>query len=93
MREYFIDEHLHKILVKLFKKDRHRYTILMKKMEEILISVDVEHYKNLHKPLQHLKSVHINTHFVLVFKYDKKRDVVLFYDFDHHDSIYTKNKD
>lgn len=90
MREFFIDENLKKLLLKLFKKDHHRYAIVMKKMDEILTCIDVEHYKNLRKPLQHLKSVHINTHFVLVFKYDKEHDAIFFYDFDNHDTIYKK---
>lgn len=88
MREFYIEGDLKKKLSKLFKKDRHRYELLMKKIQEILACENVEHYKNLRKPLQHLKRVHINTHFVLVFKYDKENDTVIFYDVDHHDSIY-----
>jgi mRNA-degrading endonuclease RelE of RelBE toxin-antitoxin system len=88
MREFYIEVDLKRKLSKLFKKDRHRYELLMKKIQEILACENVEHYKNLRKPLQHLKRVHINTHFVLVFKYDKENDAVLFYDVDHHDNIY-----
>ena len=72
----------------LFKKDKKRYVILLKKMEEILSCDDVTHYKNLRAPLQHLKRIHIDSHFVLVFRFDESTDSILFYDFDHHDNIY-----
>lgn len=62
--------------------------ILLKKMEEILSCDDVTHYKNLRAPLRHLKRVHIDSHFVLVFRYDESADSILFYDLDHHDNIY-----
>ena len=60
----------------------------MKKIEEIVSSDDINHYKNLKKPLNDFKRVHIDAHFVLVFIYDKNEDVVYFYDLDHHDNIY-----
>ncbi|MBI5393564.1 addiction module toxin RelE [Candidatus Woesearchaeota archaeon] len=88
MRSHSPEEKLKKILEKLYKKDRKRYEIIMQKMQEILTCSDVNHYKNLRSPLQHLKRVHIDSHFVLVFRYDVQQDHVLFYDLDHHDSIY-----
>ena len=90
MREFEIELNLRKILSKLFKKEKRRYDILMSKIEEILTCENVEHYKNLRKPLQRFKRVHINSNFVLAFKYDKTQDRVIFYDFDHHDKIYKK---
>ena len=63
----------------------------MKKVEEIAASDNIDHYKNLHAPLQRLKRVHIDSHFVLTFREDKKNNAVLFYDFDHHDNIYSKS--
>jgi YafQ family addiction module toxin component len=88
MRKFFIEEKLEKSLSKLWAKDRHRYDIIMKKIQEILTCNDVDHYKNLKAPLQHLKRVHVNTQFVLVFKYNRENDTVIFYDVDHHDSMY-----
>jgi YafQ family addiction module toxin component len=88
MREYFVEKQFKKKIHVLFKKDKARYSILLKKMEEILTCDDVDHYKNLRAPLQHLKRVHIDSHFVLVFRYDTKSDTVFFYDLDHHDCIY-----
>ncbi|MEK6829174.1 MAG: addiction module toxin RelE [Nanoarchaeota archaeon] len=90
MRKFDIEKKLHIILGKLFKKDRLKYEIIWKKINEIANVLDVEHYKNLRAPLQSFKGVHIDTSFVLIFKYDKTNDKILFYDFDHHDNIYRK---
>jgi len=88
MRKYSTEEHFKKKMKVLYKKDKKRYSILLKKMEEILSCGEMTHYKNLRAPLQHLKRVHIDSHFVLVFRYDSVSDMVLFYDLDHHDTIY-----
>lgn len=90
MREFEIEEKLHKILKRLFKKDRLKYEIIWKKINEILTVPDVEHYKSLRAPLRDFKRVHIDKSFVLTFKYNKSIDKVRFYDFDHHDRIYKK---
>lgn len=92
MRKFDIEKKLHNILKKLFKKDRLKYEIIWKKINEIINVPDVEHYKNLRAPLQDFKSVHIDTSFVLIFKYDKTNNHVLFCDFDHHDNIYQKSR-
>ena len=57
-------------------------------MKEIVISKNVEHYKNLRKPLQYLKRVHITGNFVLTFKYEEKINKITFENFDHRDKIY-----
>lgn len=88
MRSFEIEEGLKKKIAKMFKKDRQRYDALMKKIDEILNCEDVEHYKNLRSPLQHLKRVHINSSYVLLFKYVRSEDLVVFYDFEHHDKVY-----
>ena len=90
MREFSIEEGLQKILKKLLKKDRETYEAIMGKIDEILTCSDVNHYKNLRNPLQHLKRVHIKSSFVLTFRYLESEDKVVFYDFDHHDNIYKK---
>ncbi|HHT9108855.1 MAG TPA: hypothetical protein ACFYD9_09420 [Candidatus Wunengus sp. YC64] len=38
MYKFFIEERLKKVLNKLFKKDRKRYEIVMKKIDEIISS-------------------------------------------------------
>jgi YafQ family addiction module toxin component len=88
MRDFNIEDRLKKKLKKILKKDKIAYLAIRKKMEEILTCRDVEHYKNLRSPLEHLKRVHIKSSFVLVFKYVVNEDKILFYDYDHHDSIY-----
>jgi YafQ family addiction module toxin component len=88
VRSYYFEEKLKKKLSILSRKDPKRYLILMKKVEEIITCNNVDRYKSLRKPLQNFKRVHIDAHFVLVFKYEKNKDVVFFYDFDHHDNIY-----
>lgn len=92
MRKFSIESGLKKTLIKLLKKDKVTYEILMKKIEEIISTNDIAHYKNLKVPLQDFKRVHVRGPFVLTFKYIKSEDKILFYDFDHHDYIYLKIK-
>ncbi len=77
---------------RLFKKDRRRYEILMKKIEQITDSDEntIEHFKNLRHDLKDRKRVHIDKSFVLTFKYDKEKNFILFLDFDHHDNVYKR---
>jgi mRNA-degrading endonuclease RelE of RelBE toxin-antitoxin system len=91
MHNFVIEDGLKKSLIKLFKKDKVTYEILMKKIEEIISTQDISHYKNLRKPLQDFKRVHVRGPFVLTFKYIESENKILFYDFDHHDYIYKKN--
>jgi len=88
MHKFEIEEKLHQILKKLFKKDKKRYEIVWKKITEIINNLNIEHYKNLKFPMNEFKRVHIDKSFVLVFKYDKINDKIKFYDLDHHDKIY-----
>jgi len=87
MRDFEIKPELAKKLAKLSKKDRNSYEAVMKKVQEVAESADVEHYKNLRHDMKDSKRVHIG-HFVLVFSYRKSGDFVSFEDYDHHDSIY-----
>ena len=87
MYNYDIKPTLRNILEKLLKKDKTRYEQIIKKIEEIINSDDVDHYKNLRSPLQHLKVVHIG-HFVLVFSVDKSSKIIMFENYNHHDEIY-----
>lgn len=89
MYRYKIQPSLQKIMKKLFKKDKQTRERIIKKINEITNSGDIEHYKNLKYPLQHLKRVQIGEK-VLVFKYDKKNKLISFENFKHHDKIYLK---
>jgi YafQ family addiction module toxin component len=82
-------EHLLEIMRKLSKKDKAIYEQLLKKIEEIKNSYDIEHYKNLRHNMKDSKRVQVG-HFVLVFQYNKTTETVTFDDFDHHDIIYKK---
>ena len=87
--DYEIKPPLKKILKKLSKKEKLTYERLMKKIKEVSNSGDIEHYKNLKKPLQHLKRVQIGEK-VLVFEFDKTNQLISFENFKHHDKIYLK---
>ena len=77
-----------KIREKLDKKllKMHKSTIrkIEKKVADIL--KNPYRYKNLRTPLNHLKRVHIDNHFVLTFSV--QGDTVTLEDYDHHDNIY-----
>lgn len=77
---------LDKILQKMAKKDKRKYDFIFKKISEIV--QEPHRYKNLKRPLQHLKCVHIDTNFVLTYSLDEESRTVTFVDFDHHGNIY-----
>lgn len=87
MREFEIKPHLLEILLKLSKKNNVSYEAIMNKIEEIINSANILHYKNLRYNMKEYKRVHLG-HFVLVFSCDKLKDFVSFDDYDHHDNIY-----
>ena len=68
----------------LAKKNPRQLEIIKKKIDEIV--ENPERYKNLRAPLQHLKRVHIDKSFVLVFSVKDKK--VIFESVEHHDDIY-----
>lgn len=90
-RQYKISKEFDRILAKLQKKDKQLYENLFNKMNEVLNSPEIEHYKNLRYDMKEFKRVHIG-HFVLVFKFDKTNDLIFFSDFDHHDKIYKSSR-
>ena len=87
-RRYVIEENLVRTLKKLFKSDKEMYEAVVSKIEEIVSSPDIEHYKNLRVPLQNYKRVHIMKSFVLLFTYLKAEDKVYFTALEHHDKVY-----
>ncbi len=89
MYGYKTSEKLQEIMLKLSKKDKPLYEQLLKKINEVINSYGVEHYKNLKYNMKESKRVHIG-HFVLVFQFDKQNNEIKFDDFDHHDNIYRK---
>ncbi len=87
MYEYEFRKSVEKILHKLGKKNPKQLSIIGNKIEEVILNP--HHYKNLRKPLQHLKRVHIDKSFVLVFSVDETTKTIIFEDYDHHDNIYS----
>ena len=82
MYDYEVIPSLQKILNKLSKKDKTLYEQVLKKIEEITNSGDVEHYKNLRYDMKDKKRAQIG-HFVLVFTYIREENKIKFLDFDH----------
>lgn len=71
---------------KLAKKNKKQLEIILDKANEIL---EYPHrYKNLKAPMNHLKRVHIDKHFVLVFSIDEESKTITLEDYDHHDKIF-----
>ena len=73
---------------KITKKDKEQMKIILRKIQEVIQKPN--HYKNLRKPLQHLKRIHVGKSFVLVFSVNENTKTIIFEDYDHHDKIYGK---
>ena len=76
-----------KIFSKLAKKNIKQLRIIDKKILEIRINPN-HGYKFLRKPLQTFNRVHIDSHFILIFRIDYPRKTIIIYYFDHHDNAY-----
>jgi len=87
MYNYETTPALLKILGKLSRKDKQLYENILGKIDEIINCEDVEHYKNLKFNMKDKKRVHVG-HFVLVFKFVKEENKIIFLDFGHHDDMY-----
>ena len=63
MRPYKYSEKLRKTLRKLSGKDKKLYERIMNKIEEIINTNNIEHYKNLRHNMKDKKRVHIGHFF------------------------------
>ena len=63
---------------------------ILKKIDEILNSENLNHYKNLTHNLKKYKRIHVNNSYVVLFFRDD--GVVYFIDYAHHDIIYKHSK-
>lgn len=86
MYNLIIKEELDSKFEKLAKKNKKQLEIISTKVFEIL--ENPHRYKNLRAPMNHLKRVHIDKHFVLVFSVDEEKNTVTLEDYAHHDDIY-----
>jgi YafQ family addiction module toxin component len=91
--DYGMHDELIKIMNKLSSKDPALYNSILNKIDEIVNNEFLDHYKNLKKPLQHFKRVHITEQFVLIFEVDKQNNRIVFRYFEHRDKIYEKTYD
>ena len=78
---------LDKILNKLQHKNSKQYIIISNKVHEILNN-PYHDYKNLKKPLQKYKRVHIDKNYVLIFRVNHTTQEVILEHYDHHDYVY-----
>lgn len=86
MYDLYIKPDADRIFKKLAKKNPMQLKIIDRKIAEIRQSPFG--YKFLRKPLQGFNRVHIDTHFVLLFKIDHEKKMVEVYYYDHHDYVY-----
>lgn len=86
MFDYELRKSVEKEFFRLAKKNPNQLMIIEKKINEVI--QNPYHYKNLRKPLSHLKRVHIDKSFVLLFSVDENNKKVIFEEYDHHDRIY-----
>ena len=86
MYSYELRKSVEKIFFKLANKNPKQLKIIEKKISEIIQNPN--HYKNLRKPLQHLKRIHIDKSFIILFSVDKDNQKVIIEDYDQHDNIY-----
>ena len=86
MYSYELRKSVEKIFFKLANKNPKQLEIIEKKISEIIQNPN--HYKNLRKPLQHLKRIHIDKSFIILFSVDKVNQKVIIEDYDHYDNIY-----
>ncbi len=86
MRQYKISALFAKNISKLKGQELKN---VLKKIDSILLSDNLNHYKNLQHTLKKYKRVHVNDSYVILFFGEK--NIVYFVDYNHHDVIYKRN--
>ncbi len=81
-----VKEEADKIFKKLAKKNPKQLMVVAKKIKEI--RSNPYGYKFLRKPLHGFNRVHIDKHYVLIFKIDHGSQIVEIFYYDHHDFVY-----
>ena len=76
-----------KIFYKLAKKNPNQLKIIDKKIQKVRGNPN-HSYKFLKKPLQMFNRIHIEKHFVLIFKIDHIEKKIVIYYYNHHDNVY-----
>jgi addiction module RelE/StbE family toxin len=70
---------------KMGKKDAARFEQILKKLAELGENPEIG--KPLHRPMQGLRRLHIG-HYVLTYKFEKKKGLITLVDYAHHDDVY-----
>ena len=81
MYSYEIQPSLEKKFKRILKKNKKLYIQILKKIEEIITSDKIDHYKNLRQDMKDKKRIHIGS-FVLIFKFIEDKNKIIFVDFD-----------
>lgn len=70
------------------------HDVIIRKIKDIAKALEwnSNHHKNLRKPLNKFKRVHVNDHFVLVFRVNQWNKTVCFIAYGHHDDIYKDKR-
>lgn len=63
---------------------------VLKKVDEVIATQDLDHYKNLRYELKKYKRIHVNNSYVILFF--GSDGTVYFVDYSHHDNIYKHSK-
>lgn len=71
-------------------KNKKERSNIWNKMVEVANTLETnpDHYKNLRRPLQEYKRVHVNGSYVILFIVDEENEKVTFHNYAHHDDIY-----
>ena len=83
----FIHPQVDRVFKKLSSKNKSQMIIIAKKLIEIRSNPNHE-YKSLKPPLHGFKRIHIDKHFVLIFKINHLTKNVEVYHYSHHDDAY-----
>ena len=90
MFKFNISDSLMKKLEKLNKKDKVLVQNFKKKVKKVINknSKSINSYKNLKRPLQNYKGIHLSDKFILLFQVDVKNNFILFLDIKHWNKAY-----
>jgi len=87
MYDLCIRQEVDKTFEKLAKKNPHQFKIIDKTIRDIR-EKPLRKYKFLRAPLQNYNSVHIDSHFILIFQIHHDRKEVEVFHYEHHDNAY-----
>ena len=75
-------------LKKLKKKNKKRFSLLLKKIDTIL--QNPLHFPMLHHNMSEFRHAHFDKSFIIIYKINKNSKKIKFEDFGHHDEFFKK---